>query len=510
MQKKKALLKNQLECERAFIEQMRVSMEQLSARKDELSKQLSRMDSLLQSYEQHNFELEESCMEMKCTFQFLAHSIPVLVLYYSWAFLRNHHSHAATNRYRQLPSTRTQGALPPTIPASEKQSRGFSNRPPVRAKTSLVQQRSQFLAQNVNARKHKLIDHWAQRQHHEQEWKRPKADENNCERVYCSSNGTQTDEEAEHMAQVNDHTLEYMQRIQTLETNMSHYRELWENEKSNLVQLYEARISDKEKECQICREEKQQVQQKWTNLIQELEQYALCLGHTMEVNNEDTSGRQGIKLQPSSTSPVSMAIEEQRNQLNRLAQEREQALLVEIDALRQEVQSNASSLRLFSQLSEEHSRLQNLMNESERVWAEGQEEHEKLKGEMTKCGRRLEEMEKLRDRVEELEGIETSLKAMAAEMERRETKGNAKIQQLRDELQFLRNKCSQLQEELDARIEKETKYKSELHTMNGNLKEALAELQEKDSLLESNEAMAQAQVSQFQLHMLRTVVGSCV
>lgn len=62
------------------------------------------------------------------------------------------------------------------------------------------------------------------------------------------------------------------------------------------------------------------------------------------------------------------------------------------------------------------------------------------------------------------------------------------------ELQFLRSKCCQLQDELESRGANESKYKGEIQLLSGKLRESMTEFEEKEMELESRENSLQAQV----------------
>lgn len=326
LQKKKLLLQNRLAAEKKCIEQLRLQVLQMQEKEEDLCSQISRLESLLQNYEQRNFELEESCIEMKCSVQFVIHSIPIFALCYYGTLLRNAHMKcsAGVNFLLRLPSKGSQcgrflhftnngsststnngaGALLPPVPDVS-------------------------VSSIVTSRKHKLGEISANPVDSadlEPQLKKLKRilDRSGitcfCDCAKCGSSSlnktdddgskessltTSSEAEAQTGEELWKHFLDQMfaeqrvewqkaekvllRKIEILECDIDKCQEIFDQERANLIKMYESKLAEKEtqlKETQACRSEKRELQHKWNCLIAELEQFAIYVGKSLNDKEE--------------------------------------------------------------------------------------------------------------------------------------------------------------------------------------------------------------------------------
>ncbi|ODM99958.1 Structural maintenance of chromosomes protein 2, partial [Orchesella cincta] len=322
LQKKKLILQNRLAAEKKCIEQLRVKILQMQEREEDLCSQISRLESLLQNYEQRNFELEESCIEMKCSVQFVIHSIPIFALCYFGALLRSAHGRSSSvlnillslpatvgvNIGRYLHVTNNSNALPfvPDV---------FVSPVPPTRKHKLRELSSPTVSEEVEPKLKKL---------------RRMLDKNgitclcscaNCgngrlsitdddgsrEQALMTQNHAevQTGEElwkllveqifAEQKGEWQKTEKVLLKKIEVLECDIDKCQEIFDRERGSLIKIYEHKLAEKEsqlRETQACRNEKRDLQEKWNCLIQELEQFALYLGKNLSERSEEQQQEQ--------------------------------------------------------------------------------------------------------------------------------------------------------------------------------------------------------------------------
>ncbi|CAL8078072.1 unnamed protein product [Orchesella dallaii] len=343
LQKKKLILQNRLAAEKKCIEQLRVKILQMQEREEDLCSQISRLESLLQNYEQRNFELEESCIEMKCSVQFVIHSIPIFALCYFGALLRSTHGRSASvlNILLSLPSTvgvnigrylhvtHRSNALP-FVPD------GIVSPVPPTRKHKLRELSSPTISEEVEPKLKKL---------------RRMLDKNgitclcncaNCgngrlsitdddgskEKALMTANNAevQTGEELwkllveqifaeqKHEWQKTEKML--LRKIEVLECDIDKCQEIFDRERGSLIKMYEVKLAEKEsqlRETQACRNEKRDLQEKWNCLIQELEQFALYLGknlseRSIEEQQEERSLHDDVQCNTLSSSATTTGV----------------------------------------------------------------------------------------------------------------------------------------------------------------------------------------------------------
>ncbi|CAG7786985.1 unnamed protein product [Allacma fusca] len=279
LRQKKALLQRQLSSEKLFIEQLRMKILQLQEREEDLSSQIIRVDALVQNYEQHNFELEESCIEMKCSVQFIANSVPVLVLWYLWSLLKLFQTEAITNYYYYYPpSNHLRDASLPFIQQSPSSTVTLlSRKHKLKSGETASLEPSLKKLRGESDRKDVLIQCDKSCDIIREEYIRPSqsnADSQTCEESWqCFINEIIAVQRKEWLRI--EKALE--ERIELLECDIDKYQDIFDSERGKLINHYETKLAEQEsalRESQKFLEERKNLQQKWDSLILELEQVA--------------------------------------------------------------------------------------------------------------------------------------------------------------------------------------------------------------------------------------------
>lgn len=343
LQKKKLVLQNRLAAEKKCIEQLRVQLLQMHEREEDLCSQISRLEGLLQNYEQRNFELEESCIEMKCSVQFVIHSIPLFALCYYGTLLRTFgarslrgcvsfllslpFSFVGDNECRHLEfgkdttsanklgplSTAPDVAGCPVAPSRKHKLRELSASVPGDVEPKLkklkrILDRTGITCicncakcdgsagghlstndEDGSADVSSIIMSHAEAQTEEKLWKEL------VEQIFA---------EQKHEWRRAEKVL--LKKIEILECDIDKCQEIFDQERGSLIKMYETKLAEKEsqlKETQACRAEKRDLQEKWNTLISELEQFAIYLGKNLSEKASGEEGDPGEDILSMSTSP---------------------------------------------------------------------------------------------------------------------------------------------------------------------------------------------------------------
>lgn len=438
-----------LDAERGNIEVLQRQILQLQSQNLHTSTQVTQLESLVQSYEQKNFDLEEASIEMRCSVQFVLSAMPAISFIYFWQYMR---------RWCQHDSFTPRSRVLPRICASEK--------PPLPPKFKYA-----GVKPKIPPRKHKLQN--------------PLKDLEPIEKKLKGVSPPSTPDQYPILAKtslteipqewINREKL-LCEKIDVLQQDIDLIQERFVQERTSLMEMYEIKLGEKEKELnqsQQCQEEKRILEEKWNSLTNELDQFATYFGQNMadfgnfyELQHKSSTLINGVEEMDVATGTRNDVIVEVdqptlhnshtlvklipvlqstlKDHLTRF-EYREQQLLAEIDRLVVEmrVKVNASQEaenNVVTHLSEENLRLQSLLKDQEQVWSDlkqAQDENERLRlelGEKAGIRRKLEEMQRteseLRERLEDSERIELNLQSQLGIMKRKELKGEEKVQQL--------------------------------------------------------------------------------
>jgi hypothetical protein len=341
LQKKKVALQNRLGLEKRKIEELRCKLLEMEEREDDLCSKITKLEGLLQNYEQRNFELEETCIDMKCSIQFVLHSMPVFSLCYFWYHMRS------------LKGVRPTGFLQLFLGPQQAKSDSYSNSHHNYHLKALQWPSSNHFRDNSNvngcsavqlgkhgeassvsvvgSRKHKLVttigaaaeviepvlkklkslgmirggnvcdsSSWV----HEESSNKIINDAydvriSKVERVELTHEEAQTGDEEwkifmDEMILKHREEWEITERclrkkIEVLECDIDLCQEAFDQERSRMIEMYEGKLNVKEselKETRQCQSQKQELQDKWNCLIQELEQFAAYLGRNLSLKTD--------------------------------------------------------------------------------------------------------------------------------------------------------------------------------------------------------------------------------
>ncbi|XP_035713215.1 sporulation-specific protein 15 isoform X3 [Folsomia candida] len=574
LKKKKVAFQVKLNEERENMESLQLQILKLQNQNSLTSSKVLHLEGLIQGYEQKNFELEESCMEIQdCSadqVQFVIYAMPVISFVYFYQYFIFYYFDRL-NCSNPIHRIRTV----------------YSICAPEESLTDV-------LVKSKSPRKHKLSNPLKE-EPIEKKWKSVKERIFNAEEmiaklkgnanevtgrgsgVKCNHMETQTNqaeldlflEQLVARKQTEWSTVEksLYEKINALEQNVDGLRSGFASERTHLMEMYEQKLGEKEaqvKESRHWEEDAKELREKWNSLTNELEQFVAYFGKNLLLGQQQQDCFRGMSEMENSYEPqqqrqipligplhqFSKAVSQaeatdseaavdigvgggsfgrdvepdvmiklipllQSSLKDHLArfEWREQQLVCEIDRLVAEMKVNAeqSESNVVAHLSEENARLQSLLKDDNRAWSDlklAQEDNERLRLDLMQMDvlrKRVEESVRneaeFRERLEDCERIEERLQAQLAVMKRKETKGEEKVQQLIHELQFLRSKCCQLQDEVDTRIVSETKYKTEMQCVAAKLRETMSELEEKEVQMESNENLLQGKITQLKTQL---------
>lgn len=304
-------------------------------REEDLCSQISRVEGLLQNYEQRNFELEENCIEMKCSVQFVVQSIPMFVLcYYYGQLLKTTHqkcSQGVNFLLRSLPCTSDASSSQQdkdTLAAIGQHSNyhnDFAEAMESSSSSSASSEIPPVIPDVAVSRKHKLggMDKSTMELEPQLKKLRRILDMNGitcfCNCAKCGAGGksdndgfaekglmtgaaeTQTGEdlwrnlveqmfgEQKNEWQKAERVL--LRKIEILECDIDKCQEMFDQERGKLIKMYEEKLKEKEeklRETQQSIEEKKELQEKWNCLIEELEQFALYFVRNLASGEEDS------------------------------------------------------------------------------------------------------------------------------------------------------------------------------------------------------------------------------
>jgi len=543
LQKKKLVLQNKLGLEKRKIEELRYKLAEMEEREGDLCSKITKLEGLLQNYEQRNFELEETCIDMKCSIQFVLHSVPFFSLCYFWYQMRSLKGAKPSSFFGLLKDSycttfssndSRYSFQPAAIP-------WYPNYNSPGSESSLITTCSSSRGNCTDAlggsRKHKLVTlEVAEVEPVLKKLKSLKMMPSQCYSNWDNESNKIINDacdveivEAERLRLTNvevqaegweifidDIILKQREewelterslrkKIEVLECDIDLCQETFDQERSRMIEMYEGKLGEKEselRESRQCQSEKQELQDKWNCLIQELEHFASYLGRNLSQmsvesgelshvsfiseipttepemldmrrspgafidggglmaiassnSNTDQKRRKtadGHDKKNAKTSEKSELIELLQSSLKEHLfkyESREQQLLSEIDRLLEQIKVNSAKnmeteSNIVTHLKEENERLQALFKDHDKVWADVrrlQEENEKLESE-------LSDTLALRRRLEDTQKNESELRERLEEVERSETTLKTQLNQMDRKQQQGQEKIQQLRDEI--------------------------------------------------------------